>query len=170
MLTGWTAWQYDTNGQFIDFSDAIFALRDKSREPKFYTKADIEKIPESERFTVLEQNMKDFQEYNKNPWLEGKKEEAEDLRTLYSQSYKELEDYCVHHHIFVSDNEHQSESWGVPVFDNRYTIQLSLREWSGLMADVWNRIYETDQYDYLDFYCWGNSKGIIKDSKKPYEI
>lgn len=75
---------------------------------------------------------------------------------LHEKYYKELVDYCVENKVFFTDNQHQSSIFkAVPLFDDKLPMSFSLRSWSGLMSEVWNKILGTD-YNYLSFYC-GNT-------------
>lgn len=61
-------------------------------------------------------------------------------------------EYFVKNKIYVSPTEHQHSKWGVPIIDNKYLYQVSLRYWGGVMANVWNIITGKSQFSYLDFY------------------
>lgn len=83
-------------------------------------------------------------------WNDVPKNEAHKLRQDY---YKELVDYCVESKVFFTDEQHQSSSFkAVPVFDGELPMTFTLRAWSDLMSEVWNKILGTD-YNYLTFYC-----------------
>lgn len=162
MVTGWTRWQWsddtisfiaaqegleytgESKQPYIDFADAIDACR--KRRPFIETK--------------------EWDEYAKNPWLDGKKEEGERLTNLKQKCCQDLIDYCVQNRIYISPDEHQGADWGVPVFDNTYVDQFSLRSWGAIMAEVWNKIMGREDLDYLDFYC-NDADKVIKDYKKP---
>lgn len=76
-----------------------------------------------------------------------------EVHELHEKCYKELVDYCVDNKIFFTDDQHQSNSFkAVPLFDGKLPMTFSLRAWSGLIADVWNKILGTN-YNYLTFYC-----------------
>lgn len=103
------------------------------------------------------------EENNKKPfWTDEKK--AEQLKSLYDEMEKTALDYCVDNHIFVSDYQHQSDSFkGVPVLEdngNKYVLLMTFRAWGGFMADVWNKILKTDKFNYLSFYCNGCPKEV----------
>lgn len=186
MVTGWTRWQWsnetisfltvqdgieykgESEYPYIDFAEAIDACR--KRMPSIITLAEMETLSKEEDAKKLrEAKQKEWDEYDKNPWLDGKKEEGENLIALRQKCYQDLVDYCVKNRIYISPNQHQNEDWGVPVFDNKYVDQFSLRSWGGIMAEVWNKIMGREDLNYLDFYC-NDADKIIKDYKKPLEI
>lgn len=71
---------------------------------------------------------------------------------VFLDVYNAVIDFCVENKVYVSDNEHQGGDYGVPIVNNLYKLEFSLRTWAGLMAEVWSKINNKD-YDYLDFYC-----------------
>ena len=102
---------------------------------------------------------KEWDGYNKHPFIEGKA-----LLKYREKCTEDLINYCIKHRIYISPDEHQSAEWGVPVFDNKYVDQFSLRSWAGLMAEVWNKIMDRTDLTYLDFYC-NDADKVIKDYK-----
>lgn len=71
---------------------------------------------------------------------------------VFLKVYESVIDFCVKNKIYVSDSEHQAGDYGVPIVNNLYKFEFSLRTWAGLMAEVWTKINNKD-YSYLDFYC-----------------
>ena len=167
MITGWTSWQYENEGSpYIDFSDSICKL--KKPCPKIYTKKELEGKPEEEIKKLFDKSHKEWEEYNKHPFLKGKEKEGKALIAYREKCYEDLLNFCVENRIYISPEEHQSARWGVPIFDDKYIDQFSLRSWASLMAEVWNKIMDRADLGYLDFYC-NDADKVIKDYKKPVE-
>lgn len=168
MVTGWTIWQYEEEGSpYLDFSESISKL--KRPHPKIYTKQDLEGKSEKEIKKLSNKLHKEWDEYNKNPFIEGKEEEGKALMAYREKCTEDLINYCIEHRIYVSPDEHQNVGWGVPIFDDKYVDQFSLRSWADLMAEVWNEIMDRADLTYLDFYC-NDADKVIKDYKKPREV
>ena len=160
-------WAYCEDNKYIDFSDAFRELKRPS--PRLITKADSEGKTEEELKKFFEQREKEWDEYHKNPWLDGKKAEGEALSKYRDECTKELVDFCVQNRIFISDSEHQNKDWGCPVFDNKYKLTFTLRSWAGIMAEVWSKI-TGKELDYLDFYCSGDVAISNYNYRKPIDI
>lgn len=80
---------------------------------------------------------------------------------IYDKCYETLRQYCIDNFIYISDSTHQTSK--VPIirdYDNKYVLIMTLRSWSGFMAEVWNTILKTKKFDYLNFYCDGCPKEI----------
>ena len=169
MLTGWTSWQqYEEEGSpYLDFAESISKL--KKLHPKIYTKQELEGKSEEEIKKLSDRLLKEWEEYNKHPFIEGKEEEGKALMAYREKCYEDLFDYCVKNRIYVSPEEHQNGEWAVPVFDDKYVDQFTLRSWASLMAEVWNEIMDRADLTYLDFYC-NDADKVIKDYKKPSEV
>lgn len=169
MVTGWTFWD---DPKYKDFYDALKPLYDESRKPVFYTEEQLKKFSKTERKELALKNMAEWSDYNKNPWKRGCEEEAEKIRQLQESSWYDVVDYCVENRIYVTDEEHQGADFGVPIIDDKYLLQLTLRTWADLMSEVWNRILRTKKYSYLDFYCSGGLSGTILECEfsKPKPI
>lgn len=168
MLTGWTSWQYEEEGSpYLDFSESLSKL--KRPHPKIYTKQELEGKSEKDIEKLSKKLHKEWDEYNKNPFIEGKEEEGKALMSYREKCTEDLINYCIEHRIYVSPDEHQNGEWAVPVFDNKYVDQFSLRSWADLMAEVWNEIMDRADLTYLDFYC-NDADKVIKDYKKPSEV
>lgn len=165
MLTGWTKYQDEEEGSlYLDLSEAISEL--KRPHPKIYTKQDLEGKSGGELKEILNKVHKEWAEYNKNPFIEGKEEEGEALRAYHKKCTEDLIHYCIEHRIYVSPDEHQTASWGVPIFDDKYIDQFSLSSWADLMAEVWNKIMGRTDLTHRDFY-YNDAEKVIKDFKKP---
>lgn len=82
-------------------------------------------------------------------------EKANHLEEIGKVCDQKLREYCIKEKIFLTDRTHQISN--IPVFEDddgqKYLMLYSLRAWSGLMADVWNKILDTDRLHYLSFYC-----------------
>lgn len=181
MLTGWTRWQWSdetpsqdnikyeekTKYSYINFSDAIDACR--KRMPAIVTFAEMSVLSEDDVKKLREAKQKEWDDYNENPWIEGKEDEGESLVVLRQKCFQDLINYCIKNHIYISPDEHQNADWGVPVFNNKYIDQFSLRSWGDIMAEVWNEIMGRNDLDYLNFYC-NDADNAIKDYKKPLAI
>ena len=167
MITGWTSWRYeDEESPYLDFSDSLCKL--KKPCPKIYTKKELEGKPEEEIKKLFDKTHKEWEKYNKQPFLKGKEKEGETLIAYRKKCYEDLYNFCVENRIYVSPEEHQNADWGVPIFDDKYVDQFSLRSWADLMAEVWNKIMDRTDLTYLDFYC-NDADKVIKDYKKPVE-
>lgn len=168
MITGWTSWHFDScsEGGYTEFSNAIQSL--KKRAPGILTKDVFDNKTDEEIEKLCKEQSALWEEYDKNPWLDGKKEEGEALQRYREKCCNDLIEYCILHRIYISPEEHQNSDWGVPIFDNKYVDQFSLRSWAGIMSEVWNKILETDELDYLSFYC-SDADNVIKDYKKPID-
>lgn len=80
-----------------------------------------------------------------------------------------LQDYVVKNKIFLTDYDHQNQNedgHGVPVFQdsdgNLYVGTYTLRSWSGLMAECWNKILGISSLSYIDIYCGSTPAEISK--------
>lgn len=167
MITGWTSWQYENEeSPYLDFSEAIGKL--KKSYPKIHTKRELEGKSEKEIKELFDKSHKEQEEYNKHPFIKGKKKEGKVLVAYREKCYEDLFNFCVKNRIYVSPEEHQNADWGVPIFDDKYIDQFSLRNWASLMAEVWNKIMDRADLNYLDFYC-NDADKLIKDYKKPVE-
>lgn len=82
-------------------------------------------------------------------------EKANHLKECGKACDQKLREYCIEEKIFITDQAHQISN--IPVFEDndgqKYLMLYSLRAWSELMANVWNKILDTDRLDYLSFYC-----------------
>ena len=38
------------------------------------------------------------------------------------------------------------------ILTGNIAFHISMRGWGGIMAEAWNKIENTDKYDYMDFY------------------
>lgn len=85
---------------------------------------------------------------------------------LWQTAWDDVKDWCVKNRVFVSDGNHQHALDGTPVLDGKYAYRLSLRRWSGLMAEVWNEIRGTNNLTYMDFYCGINYR--VLDNEEHY--
>ena len=131
MVTGWTRWQYEEEGSpYLKFSKSICKLN--RPHPKLYTKQELEDKSEEE----IKKLDKEWDEYNKHPFIEGKEEEGKALLKYREKCTEDLINYCIKHRIYISPDEHQNADWGVPIFDDKYVDQFSLRSWADLMAEV----------------------------------
>jgi hypothetical protein len=54
-------------------------------------------------------------------------------------------------HIRLTGEGHQSDSHGVPVFEDGKCALFSWRAWGDLMAGIWST-EENKDYNYMDFY------------------
>ena len=152
MITGWTSWRYeDEESPYIDFSDSICKL--KKPCPKIHIKRELEGKSEKEIKELFDKSHKEWEEYNKHPFIKGKEKEGKSLIAYREKCYEDLFEYCVENRIYISPDEHQSARWGVPIFDDKYIDQFSLRSWASLMAEVGNKIMDRAELGYLDFYC-----------------
>ena len=164
-LTGWTHYE---NKNFVGpLEERWNKYRNKNKI--FPKQIDVQKYAEDNNISLEESSKILLDKYNKIPdWID--EEKVKEYEKINEECTNVLVDYCVKNHIFISDDEHQNEDWGCPVFDNKWKLTFTLRAWSGIMAEVWNRILGIDTLNYLDFYCMGNSNTIIKDYKKPLDI
>ena len=186
MLTGWTSWKFDEDfirnqaaecgatldlplrkPEYLQFSEVIGNM--KKDWPKILTRKDAEGKSEKEVKKLLKAMRKEWEAFEKDPWVEGKRKEGEALQKYREQCTEDLVNYCIEHRIYISPEEHQNADWGVPVFDNKYVDQFSLRSWADLMSEVWNEIMDRADLTYLDFYC-NDADKVIKDYKKPSEV
>lgn len=59
-------------------------------------------------------------------------------------------EYCIENKIFIADFAHQKLRC-VPVIDNKFVFQASLKNWAKLMSVVWSKI-NNKKYDIDYFY------------------
>lgn len=145
---------YPHNGKDLDL-ERLKLLNPKHKT--FISNASAKKYANKHKVSVDKALKVLEEENNKQPiYLDDKR--IEYLDDLNKKCHESVKDYCVKNYIFYTDFEHQSSYYDcVPlVIDNNgnaWAMTYSLRAWSGLMADVWNKILNTDKYDYLSFYC-----------------
>lgn len=126
---------------------------------------DIEKYANTH--SISKEEAKDIlqKQNNKEPiWTNQKMADYWD--SIIEECDNEVKRYIIENKIFFTDNEHQSETFeGVPVCEdtdgNKYASTWSLRSWSNLMAECWNKILGIDSLDYIDIYCGNQPTEIV---------
>jgi len=67
-------------------------------------------------------------------------------------------DEIIKNKFCFSGNQHQYSMVGAPKIDGNI-YGYSQRGWGGIMADAWNKIEKTNNYDYCSF-AWGIPIGL----------
>lgn len=134
---------------YIDISDELSKYVNKDR---YYVidKKMTEKRAAEKNISSMEAEKELIKERDALPKYtdESKAKEILDLR---DECIYALKHYCIDNEVFITDDQHQNAL--CPIFDDKWTIMLSLRSWSAFMAEVWNEILRKDLLCYLDFYC-----------------
>lgn len=175
-VTKWIRWNTEDDSNewkkpYIDPYDERRKLWNPDKKIFSPTKEEVNQYAANFYVTKEEALEKLLERYEALPdYVDEKK--ANEWLEIGHECEKALIDYCVKNHVFLSDYDHQGNSKGVPVFDDKYILTYTLRSWAALMADVWNEILGLsfkDKYNYLNFYCNGCPKEveeyIVKNDK-----
>lgn len=82
---------------------------------------------------------------------EAKVAEWEEIQEQYCEAIVQC---LIDTGIRISQEDHQCGY--IPVADDKYVMMFTFRAWSGILAEVWNRLHpEGPTRDYLDYYCQG---------------
>lgn len=134
-ITGWTF--YD-NKKFIDPDEERRSLWNPERKI----------MPPKEIGKDVKALEKWREENEKIPRYTDEKRAAE-LIKIYEDMYSLTVEHCKKTGIRFNANYHQGGEEGCPVFDDKYIMQVSLRTWGALMADVEDN---DDPMGYVDYY------------------
>lgn len=100
-------------------------------------------------------------------WVNYSDDLVEDVRVWSPECCDVILNYIIEHKYCFDGKYHQYGDFGVPIieFDDG-TVSPALytqRAWGGLMAKAWNRIENTDKYDYIDFYYFGIPENLTEN-------
>lgn len=97
-----------------------------------------------------------------------------------AQSYEELasfKDYMealtkeiIEKNLMFTGDEHQNASYGVPLFSDNKVALCTMREWGGIMADIWSKQLNCS-FNHMNFYMPRyNRENIVERDEVKNEV
>lgn len=167
-ITKWT----DINGMknYIDPGDERRKYwnheRSKAQEKAFKILRDTNFESEEEKNKVWAEELKKWE----NIPNYTDEEKAEEWGKVESDYYEAVVQCLIDTGIRVSQEDHQCDY--IPVADDKYVMMFSFRVWSGILAEVWNRLHSNEpERNYLDYYCrWTGDETRVTPEEAGMEV